>query len=114
MSDHEVNIKILLDVLLREGAIANRKERNKILAEMTDEVSELVLADNRNQALALTLDGLRSAARYDDVPRLHRGHDRQRRRQSRRTTTSRRAWSCWRIRRRIAAFRVRCCACCSA
>ena len=47
MSDHEVNIKILLDVLLREGAIANRKERNKILAEMTDEVSDLVLADNR-------------------------------------------------------------------
>ena len=66
MSDHEVNIKILLDVLLREGAIANRKERNKILAEMTDEVSELVLADNRHQALALTLDGLRSAGRYDD------------------------------------------------
>ena len=48
------------------------------------------------------------------LPRLHRGHDRERRRQSRRTTTSRRAWSCWRIRRRIAAFRVRCCACCSA
>jgi glutamate dehydrogenase len=66
MSDHEVNIKVLTDVLLREGAIANRKERNKILAEMTDQVSELVLADNRNQALALTLDGLRSAARYDD------------------------------------------------
>ena len=73
MSDHEVNIKILLDVLLREGAIANRKERNRILAEMTDEVSDLVLADNANQALALTLDGLRSAARYEDVRRLHRG-----------------------------------------
>ena len=33
---------------------------------MTDEVSELVLADNEQQALALTLDGLRSAARYDE------------------------------------------------
>ena len=43
-----------------------RAERNKILAEMTDEVSELVLEDNRHQALALTLDGLRSAARYED------------------------------------------------
>ena len=114
MSDHEVNIKILLDVLLREGAIANRKERNKILAEMTDEVSELVLADNAQQALALTLDGLRSAARYDGFVDFVEEHDRHRRRQSRRTTTSRRATSCWRIRRRIAAFRVRCCACCSA
>ena len=33
---------------------------------MTDEVSELVLADNAQQALALTLDGLRSAAAYED------------------------------------------------
>ena len=33
---------------------------------MTDEVSELVLADNEQQALALTLDGLRSAPLYDD------------------------------------------------
>jgi glutamate dehydrogenase len=32
---------------------------------MTDDVSELVLADNEGQALALTLDGLRSAAAYD-------------------------------------------------
>jgi glutamate dehydrogenase len=66
MSDHEVNIKILLDVLLREGRIKSRQERNAILREMTDEVSELVLADNEHQALALTLDGLRSAAAYDE------------------------------------------------
>jgi glutamate dehydrogenase len=66
MSDHEVNIKILLDVLLHDGRIQNRTERNRILREMTDQVSELVLADNEQQALALTLDGLRSAAVYDD------------------------------------------------
>ena len=66
MSDHEVNIKILLDILLREGLIASRAERNTILREMTEEVSELVLTDNRQQALALTLDGLRSAAAYED------------------------------------------------
>jgi glutamate dehydrogenase len=65
MSDHEVNIKILLDVLLRDGQIGNRADRNRILAEMTDEVSELVLADNINQSMALTLDGLRSAASHD-------------------------------------------------
>ena len=66
MSDHEVNIKILLDVLLRAGQIKSRTERNRILQEMTDEVSELVLVDNAEQALALTLDGLRSAAAYED------------------------------------------------
>jgi glutamate dehydrogenase len=66
MSDHEVNIKILLDLLLREGLIKSRADRNRILREMTDEVSTLVLADNEQQALALTLDGWRSAAAYDD------------------------------------------------
>ena len=33
---------------------------------MTEEVAELVLADNRNQARALTLDGLRSVSRYEE------------------------------------------------
>ena len=65
MSDHEVNIKILLDLLVRQGVIADRATRNAIIAEMTDEVSELVLADNINQSRALSLDGLRSAAAYD-------------------------------------------------
>jgi glutamate dehydrogenase len=66
MSDHEVNIKILLDVLLHDGQIPTRSDRNRVLREMTDQVSELVLADNEQQALALTLDGLRSASVYDD------------------------------------------------
>ena len=66
MSDHEVNLKILADLLVRSGVIRSRAERNHLLAEMTDEVSELVLADNAHQARALTLDGLRSAAAYDD------------------------------------------------
>jgi glutamate dehydrogenase len=66
MSDHEVNIKILLDLLLKRGVIKARAERNSILSEMTEEVAELVLADNRNQARALTLDGLRSVSRYEE------------------------------------------------
>jgi glutamate dehydrogenase len=66
MSDHEVNIKILMDLLVKKGEIRNRDERNRILAEMTEEVAALVLADNANQARALTLDGLRSAARYEE------------------------------------------------
>ncbi|GLZ37770.1 NAD-glutamate dehydrogenase [Actinokineospora sp. NBRC 105648] len=51
-SDHEVNIKILLDHLVREGGL-HREERDSLLAEMTDEVGELVLADNYRQNAVL-------------------------------------------------------------
>jgi glutamate dehydrogenase len=47
-SDHEVNIKILLDRLVVAGEL-DREGRNALLAEMTDEVADLVLADNRAQ-----------------------------------------------------------------
>ena len=47
-SDHEVNIKILLDRLVAAGEL-DRDARNALLAEMTDEVAELVLDDNRGQ-----------------------------------------------------------------
>ena len=70
MSDHEVNIKILMDLLVKKGVVKGREERNRILVEMTEEVAELVLADNENQARAITLDGLRSAARYDEFVAL--------------------------------------------
>ncbi len=67
MSDHEVNIKILLDLLVRRGIVRSLEERNRILAGMTDEVSALVLMDNANQAVGLTLDGIRTARRYDEA-----------------------------------------------
>ena len=41
-SDHEVNIKILLDHLVIDGKL-DREQRNELLAEMTDEVGALVL-----------------------------------------------------------------------
>jgi glutamate dehydrogenase len=47
-SDHEVNIKILLDRLVAAGEL-ERDARNAVLLEMTDEVGALVLADNRDQ-----------------------------------------------------------------
>ena len=70
MSDHEVNLKILMDMLVKKGALENREERNRILLEMTEDVATLVLADNDAQALALTLDGMRSQARYDELVAL--------------------------------------------
>src|SRR6185295_963933 len=70
MSDHEVNIKILLDVLMKKGVLGGRSDRNRILAEMTDEVADLVLLDNDRQALAISLDARRSAARYEEFVAL--------------------------------------------
>ena len=53
-SDVEVNIKIALAAAMRKGSLA-RPARDKLLAEMTDEVSQLVLANNYQQTLALSL-----------------------------------------------------------
>ncbi|MDH2392943.1 NAD-glutamate dehydrogenase [Streptomyces sp. HNM0663] len=52
-SDHEVNIKILLNGLVADGDLTV-KQRNKLLAEMTDEVGALVLRNNYAQNVALT------------------------------------------------------------
>jgi glutamate dehydrogenase len=69
-SDHEVNIKILLDILVKKGIIKSREDRNHILSSMTEEVAALVLADNEDQSRALSLDGLRSAAHYEEFVNL--------------------------------------------
>jgi glutamate dehydrogenase len=47
-SDHEVNIKILIDSLITAGKI-DPAERTELLESMTDEVAELVLVDNADQ-----------------------------------------------------------------
>ena len=51
-SDHEVNIKILLDQAVRDAAIP-AEHRNPLLAAMTDDVARLVLRDNYEQNVAL-------------------------------------------------------------
>src|SRR3954454_20015060 len=51
-SDHEVNIKILLDRVVAGGDLTE-KQRNDLLASMTDEVGTLVLRDNYEQNHAL-------------------------------------------------------------
>jgi glutamate dehydrogenase len=51
-SDHEVNIKILLDSIVREGDLTE-KQRVALLAEMTDDVGDHVLRDNYEQNILL-------------------------------------------------------------
>jgi glutamate dehydrogenase len=51
-SDHEVNIKILLDGLVRSGTLA-QDARNTLLAAMTDVVADQVLEDNYGQNVVL-------------------------------------------------------------
>ena len=62
-SDHEVNIKILLQPLVRSGALSE-EGRLALLAEMTDEVATHVLADNYGQNVVL------GVARAGAVPML--------------------------------------------
>lgn len=70
-SDHEVNIKILLGLVVTDGEMTE-KQRNKLLAEMTDEVGLLVLQDNYYQTQALSVAGRGSAALLDGEARLVR------------------------------------------
>ena len=51
-SDHEVNIKILLNSVVKDGDLT-LKQRNTLLAEMTDEVGAMVLRNNYAQNTAL-------------------------------------------------------------
>lgn len=53
-SDHEVNIKILVGGIVESGDLT-LKQRNDLLASMTDEVGQLVLTDNYYQSLALDI-----------------------------------------------------------
>jgi glutamate dehydrogenase len=69
MSDHEVNLKILLNPVVRDGDLTT-ESRNALLREMTDEVSRLVLHDNVSQSLAVSLDERRSAESLDDFTAL--------------------------------------------
>ncbi|MFJ3198355.1 NAD-glutamate dehydrogenase [Streptomyces griseoviridis] len=68
-SDHEVNIKILLNSLVNDGDMTV-KQRNKVLAGMTDEVGRLVLRNNYAQntaianALAQSKDMLHAQQRF--------------------------------------------------
>jgi len=68
-SDHEVNIKILLGDAIRADALKAAK-RDKLLESMTDEVGALVLTNNYDQTLALTLAEDRAARDLDSHERF--------------------------------------------
>jgi glutamate dehydrogenase len=81
-SDHEVNIKILLDSLPTDRSL-DPARRSDVLAALTDDVSELVLANNRAQNRVLG-DSRWNAVRMIDVHERmvtglveHRGLDRE-------------------------------------
>jgi glutamate dehydrogenase len=57
-SDHEVNLKILLRQFEKKKLI---KDHQSLFISMTDDVCQLVLADNIAQSLCLSLDQIRSA-----------------------------------------------------
>ena len=65
LSDHEVNLKILLGHSVRSGAM-DEERRDRLLEELTDPVATLVLADSERQSLAISLDELRAKAGLDD------------------------------------------------
>jgi glutamate dehydrogenase len=68
-SDHEVNIKILLNRLTADGELTE-KHRRELLASMTPEVAELVLETNYHQTQALDLATLQAPVMLDVHARL--------------------------------------------
>ncbi len=59
MSDHEVNIKILLNAPMLRGELS-ADARNELLGSLTEEVADLVLANNDAQGRQISRDRIRS------------------------------------------------------
>jgi len=70
-SDHEVNIKILLAAVVGAGDMT-LKQRDELLAGMTDEVAALVLRDNYQQTQALSLMQAQGSALIESQSRMMR------------------------------------------
>jgi len=75
-SDHEVNFKILLGAAESDGLLTD-DERNKLLEEMTDNVSSLVLRNNYMQTLALSLATASAGEDLDSHRRFMQALERQ-------------------------------------
>jgi glutamate dehydrogenase len=75
-SDHEVNIKILLGLAIADGEMTE-KQRNALLAEMTDEVAALVLRDNYFQTQSLSVAARLGGKLLDQQQRFIRHLEKQ-------------------------------------
>src|SRR5205085_7934885 len=75
-SDHEVNIKILLYDAIERRELTGIEERNRILAEMTDEVGHLVLRDNYEQTQAISVTESLGESVLDEQARFMRALER--------------------------------------
>ncbi len=70
-SDHEVNIKIVLDDVVADGDMTE-KQRNQLLSDMTDQVARLVLNDNYLQSQAISLATTQASDLLDQQWRMMR------------------------------------------
>ncbi|MFV8571351.1 NAD-glutamate dehydrogenase [Marinobacter sp. SBS5] len=68
-SDHEVNMKILLNSAVAMGDLTE-KQRNKMLEDMTDDVSALVLKNNYRQTQAISIANEDTFIRLEEYRRL--------------------------------------------
>ena len=68
-SDHEVNIKILLNAVVERGDMT-RKQRDALLESMTDSVAGLVLGNNYRQTQAISLAAWQAAERSGEYRRF--------------------------------------------
>jgi glutamate dehydrogenase len=75
-SDHEVNIKILLSGPLRRGELKG-PERDSMLAFMTEDVASLVLKDNYDQTLAISIAEHSAPSDLDAAARFMRELERK-------------------------------------
>lgn len=67
-SDHEVNIKILLQEITDKGVISLH-QRNELLQEMTDEVARLTLLNNYRQTQMIDMMALHAPEKMHEISR---------------------------------------------
>lgn len=75
-SDHEVNIKIMLNEVMDNGDLT-RKQRNQIFMDLTDDVADLVLSNNYRQTQAISLAYKDCQTRLDEYIRFIKSYESQ-------------------------------------
>ena len=71
-SDNEVNIKILLNTIMEDGDLT-LKQRNNLLARMTEEVSDIVIQDNYRQIQSISITESRASSMIKEHMRFIHG-----------------------------------------